>query len=62
MGGYDPEQHIKDMEIDGVAGEVLYPSQGLFYFKVEDSRADVCNLPRPTMTGWPNSAPPTRSG
>jgi predicted TIM-barrel fold metal-dependent hydrolase len=37
VGGYDPDQHIKDMNIDGVAGEVLYPSQGLFYFKVEDS-------------------------
>src|SRR5262250_2880199 len=24
------------MELDGVAGEVLYPSQGLFYFKVVD--------------------------
>jgi hypothetical protein len=23
-GGYDPEQHLKDMELDGVAGEVLY--------------------------------------
>src|SRR5215469_4446748 len=33
-GGYDPEQHLKDMALDGVAGEVLYPSQGLFYFKV----------------------------
>ena len=37
LGGYDPEQHIKDMALDGVAGELLYPSQGLFYFKVEDS-------------------------
>jgi predicted TIM-barrel fold metal-dependent hydrolase len=36
-GGYDPEQHLKDMALDGVAGEVLYPSQGLFYFKVADS-------------------------
>ena len=36
-GGYDPDQHIKDMKIDGVAGEILYPSQGLFYFKVADS-------------------------
>ncbi len=36
-GGYDPGQHLKDMEIDGVAGEVLYPSQGLFYFKVADT-------------------------
>src|SRR5215475_12519893 len=26
------------MQLDGVAGEVLYPSQGLFYFKVSDSQ------------------------
>ena len=36
-GGYDPEQHLKDMALDGVAGEVLDPSQGLFYFKVADT-------------------------
>ena len=36
-GGYDPDQHISDMELDGVSGEVLYPSQGLFYFKIADS-------------------------
>src|SRR5262250_2912954 len=36
-GGYDPEQHLKDMALDGVAGEVLYPSQGLFYFKLPDT-------------------------
>src|SRR5215475_9433077 len=36
-GGYDPDQHLKDMALDGVSGEVLYPSQGLFYFKVADT-------------------------
>src|SRR3954468_15230019 len=36
-GGYDPEQHLKDMALDGVAGEVLYPSQGLFYFRLADT-------------------------
>jgi predicted TIM-barrel fold metal-dependent hydrolase len=36
-GGYDPDQHLADMRLDGVAGEVLYPSQGLFYFKVADT-------------------------
>jgi len=35
-GGWDPEQHLADMRLDGVAGEVLYPSQGLFYFRVAD--------------------------
>ncbi len=37
-GGYDPAQHLKDMQLDGVAGEVLYPSQGLFYFKVANTQ------------------------
>jgi predicted TIM-barrel fold metal-dependent hydrolase len=36
-GGYDPDQHLADMRLDGVAGEVLYPSQGLFYFRVADT-------------------------
>src|SRR2546426_12027584 len=36
-GGYDPDQHLKDMELGGVAGEVLYPSQGLFYFRLTDT-------------------------
>ncbi len=37
-GGYDPDQHLEDMRLDGVAGEVLYPSQGLFYFRVADGQ------------------------
>src|SRR5947199_1123516 len=36
-GGYDPEQHLSDMRLDAVSGEVLYPSQGLFYFRVTDT-------------------------
>jgi predicted TIM-barrel fold metal-dependent hydrolase len=36
-GGHGPEQHLKDMALDGLAGQVLYPSQGLFYFKVADT-------------------------
>jgi predicted TIM-barrel fold metal-dependent hydrolase len=38
QGGYDPAQHLQDMQLDGIAGEVLYPSQGLFYFKVADTQ------------------------
>ena len=36
-GGYDPDEHVKDMEIDGVDGEILYPSMGILLFKVADS-------------------------
>ena len=66
VGGYEPAQHIRDMKIDGVAGEVLYPSQGLFFYKIKNSElfsaicrayndwlSDFCN-PYPTVSvGWP---------
>jgi predicted TIM-barrel fold metal-dependent hydrolase len=64
QGGYDPDQHLKDMQLDGVAGEVLYPSQGLFYFKVADTPlmsaifrayndwlADFCSTDRARLKG-----------
>ena len=37
VGGYEPSEHIRDMKTDGVSAEILYPSQGLFYFRVPDS-------------------------
>ncbi len=35
-GGWDPDAHVKDMDLDGIDGGVLYPSNGLFLFKVSD--------------------------
>ena len=37
LGGIDPHAHIKDMELDGVVGGVLYPSQGLALWGVPAS-------------------------
>ncbi len=34
LGGLDPQEHVKDMDVDGVSGGVLYPSQGLTLFRV----------------------------
>ena len=34
LGGLDPHEHVKDMDLDGVAAGVLYPSQGLTLFRV----------------------------
>ena len=34
LGGLDPHEHVKDMDLDGVAGGLLYPSQGLTLFRV----------------------------
>lgn len=63
-GGYDPDQHLRDMRLDGVAGEVMYPSQGLFYFRVADTPlqsaifrayndwlADFCSADRSRLKG-----------
>ena len=36
-GGYDPHAHVKDMDVDHVAGGVLYPSEGLFTWGIPDS-------------------------
>jgi predicted TIM-barrel fold metal-dependent hydrolase len=39
QGGYIPEARIKDMDLDGVAAEVVYPTIGfLLYNMVEDSQ------------------------
>ncbi len=34
LGGLDPHEHVKDMDVDGVAAGLLYPSQGLTLFRV----------------------------
>ena len=36
-GGYIPDEFVKDLAIDGIAGAVVYPSEGLSLFRVEDS-------------------------
>ena len=35
-GAWDPVQRVKDQEIDGVQGEVLYTSLGMFLYGIED--------------------------
>jgi predicted TIM-barrel fold metal-dependent hydrolase len=35
-GGADLAERIRDLETDGVAGEVIYPTLGLFLFQVSD--------------------------
>ena len=35
-GGFIPEEHIKDMDIDGVEASVLYPSVGLMLYSLAD--------------------------
>ena len=36
-GAYIPEEHLKDLDLDGIDADVLYPTQGLFLYSVPDS-------------------------
>ena len=36
-GGYIPEEHVKDMDADGVDVGILYPTIGLLHFSLRDS-------------------------
>ncbi len=36
-GGYIPEEHIKDMDIDGIDISIVYPTVGLLLYSVPDS-------------------------
>ena len=35
-GGYIPDEHVKDMDIDGIDAGILYPTEGLQLFGVPD--------------------------
>jgi predicted TIM-barrel fold metal-dependent hydrolase len=37
LGGYIPEEHIKDMDIDGIDMSIVYPSIGLSLYGIPDS-------------------------
>ncbi len=37
-GGMDPDAHVEDMDLDGIAGGVLYPSQALVLYQISDSQ------------------------
>ena len=36
-GAFEPEEMVKDLEMDGVWGGVVYPSEGLVLFRIPDS-------------------------
>ena len=40
-GGWNPSQRIKDQDVDGVVGEVIYPQHGLFVFLSPDAELQM---------------------
>ena len=35
-GAYLPEEHLKDLDLDGIDADVLYPTQGLLLYSIPD--------------------------
>ena len=54
-GSYDPHERLKDMDIDGLEAQVLYPNSVFGYLR---STTWSCSSPvsAPATTSWPSSA------
>jgi predicted TIM-barrel fold metal-dependent hydrolase len=50
MGGYVPDEHVKDMDVDGIAKSILYPSIGIAMYRIVDSEllTAICDA----YNGW----------
>ena len=58
-GGYIPEDHIKDMDADGVDVSIVYPTVGLIVFGVPDSDllSTICNTYNDWLAEFCNAYP-----
>ena len=52
--GWDPAERLKDMDIDGVAAEVIYTTLGFRQFWLTDAALQRASSGS-TMTGWPST-------
>jgi predicted TIM-barrel fold metal-dependent hydrolase len=49
-GGYIPEEHVKDMDIDGIDHAIIYPTVGLLLFSIQDT--DLVSSMFRTYNDW----------
>ena len=49
-GGYIPDEHIKDMDIDGIDVSIVYPTEGLQLYSVKDG--ELLNEVFSTYNDW----------
>ncbi len=49
-GAYDPDERIKDMDLDGIDSSILYPNQGLCLFSLQD--VDLAHVLMKTYNDW----------
>ncbi len=58
-GGYIPEEHVKDLDTDGVDVSILYPSAGLLLYLVPDSDllTSMCSVYNDWLSEFCNTFP-----
>ena len=62
LGGWDPHERVKEMAVDGVSGEVLYPSFALDLFGLQDAALQEACFRATTTGSWSTAPwPPTAS-
>ena len=49
-GGYIPDEHVKDMDIDGIDVSIMYPTEGLQLYSVKDG--ELLNSVVSTYNDW----------
>ena len=63
-GGYIPDEHVKDMDLDGIGVGILYPSAGDNAYRVEDTKLlnDICSTYNDWIAEFCNSYPDRLKG
>ena len=61
-GSWDPHERLKDQDMDGVSGEVIYPGVGLTLVRAPDAEYLYACCRAYITTGWRNIVRPIRTG
>ncbi len=63
-GGFDPDEHIRDMDLDGVDAELVYPSIGLRLFRIFDTELlyELCRTYNDWLAEFCNAHPDRLKG
>ena len=59
LGGFIPEEHVKDLDIDGMDVSIIYPTTGVMLYGTEDSDllTDICRSYNDWVSEFFNTIP-----
>lgn len=64
LGGFIPEEHVKDLDIDGMDVSIIYPTTGVMLYGTEDSNllTDICRAYNDWVAEFFNTIPSRLKG